>query len=315
MRILVTGGAGFIGSHLTDHYVAAGHEVLIIDNLATGRLENINPAARFENLDLREFDKVDQIIAQFQPKLINHHAAQIDVRKSVADPIFDTRVNVLCSVNLLSSAAQHGVRGVLFASSGGTVYGETPTPAVETSPKAPISPYGAAKLSVESYMFCFASTRGLSTLCLRYGNVFGPRQDPRGEAGVISIFSGLLLDGKEAVIFGDGTAVRDYVMIEDIVRANALASDFVLSDPPPPTCMDDAAVNIGSGVSSSVNELYTVIASQCGVGTPARHVAPRDGELQESRLNAERARRVLGFRTEINLETGIERTIEWIRST
>ncbi|MFC2105908.1 NAD-dependent epimerase/dehydratase family protein [Candidatus Bipolaricaulota bacterium] len=312
MKILVTGGAGFIGSHIVDRYIAAGHDVLVLDNFSAGKLDNINGNAELERLDLCEFDRVDALLASYRPDLISHHAAQIDVRKSVADPVFDAQVNVLSSVNLLDAAARHGVRGIIFASSGGTVYGETPQPATETSAKAPVSPYGAAKHSVEGYLFSFSATGRLPGITLRYGNVYGPRQDPAGEAGVISIFAGSLLQGGRPTIFGDGTAVRDYIMVADVVRANELAIEHLLTRTNTPATVDDAAFNIGTGVSTSVNELYDLIVSCSGGEQSAEHVAPRAGELQESRLDITKAGKVLQFDPQILLREGIGETLAWI---
>lgn len=312
MRILVTGGAGFIGSHIVDRYVAAGHDVLVLDDLSTGKLANVDENARLERLDLCEFDRVDTLLGSYKPDLVNHHAAQIDVRKSVADPVFDARINVLASVSLLTAAARHGVRGIIFASSGGTVYGETPQPVPETAAKAPVSPYGAAKHSVEGYLFSFSATGRLPGIALRYGNVYGPRQDPGGEAGVISIFTGALLRGDRPTVFGTGTAVRDYIMVADVVRANELATEHLLTRDHPPTTADDAAFNIGTGVSTSVNELYDLIASCCGVDQRVEHVAPRTGELQESRLDIAKASDVLRFAPQVPLERGIDETVAWI---
>ena len=312
MKILVTGGAGFIGSHIVDQYIAAGQEVLVLDNLSTGKIANINDSAKLEELDLCEFSQVDALLASYRPDLICHHAAQIDVRKSVAAPVFDAQVNVLASVNLLDAAARHGTRGIIFASSGGTVYGETPQPATETSAKAPVSPYGAAKHSVEGYLFSFSATGRLPGITLRYGNVYGPRQDPAGEAGVISIFAGSLLRGDQPTIFGDGTALRDYIMVADVARANELAIEHLLTHMDTPATVDDAAFNIGSGVSTSVNDLYDVIVDRCGSVQSADHVAPRAGELQESRLDITKAAEVLRFNPQVLLREGIGDTISWI---
>jgi len=314
MRVLVTGGAGFIGSHLAERFLDSGHEVLVLDNLSTGCAENVPAGAAFENLDLREVEGVRSVVERFKPEIISHHAAQIDVRKSVADPLVDAEINVCGSVHLFSCAARCGVRALLFASSGGTVYGETPNPANETAPKAPISPYGSAKLSVESYLFTFAS-QGLPTLSLRYGNEYGPRQDSAGEKGVISIFSGALLARDAPVIYGDGEAVRDYVMVEDVVRANELAIEHLLAVPRRPGTLDDAAVNIGSGVSTSVNEVYRLIAEHLRSDRVPRRAAERPGELDQSRLDVTKARDLLGFVPATDLPEGIRRTVEWVRAS
>ena len=312
MRILVTGGAGFIGSHIVDAYIAAGHDVLILDDLSTGKVENVNVQARMECLDLQEFEQVDRLIAAYKPEIINHHAAQIDVRKSVADPLFDAQVNVLASVHLFQSAANNGVRGIIFPSSGGTVYGETTKAAAETYSKAPVSPYAAAKLSVEGYLFSYARTRQLPSITLRYGNVFGPRQDPMGEAGVISIFAGQMIDRSQPVIFGDGTDVRDYIMVDDVACANERAMGFLLEGYRPPETVDDAAFNIGSGASTSVSDLYHLIAGVLKSETKPVHQDARPGDLRESRLDVWKADDVLSFRPAVTLSHGIERTIQWL---
>jgi len=311
MRVLVTGGAGFIGSHLVDGFIADGHEVLVLDNLSSGRREQVNNRAELAVVDLLDFDATDATIASFRPDIVDHHAAQIDVRKSVADPAFDAQVNVLGSVNLLSSALRHGVRGVVFASSGGTVYGETPIPAREDDAKAPISPYGAAKHSVEGYLFSFAAA-GLPSVALRYGNVYGPRQDPRGEAGVISIFAGAMLHAETPTIFGSGNATRDYVMVSDVVAANRRAIEALLSGREAPS-VDDAAFNIGTGISTSVNDLYDLIARVSGFERPAIRGPERPGELQESQLNIGKARELLAFAPRISLSDGIDATVHWLR--
>jgi len=312
MRIAVTGGAGFIGSHLVDSYISAGHEVLVIDNLSTGKAQNLNPKALFSNADIRDAAAVDRAFAQFHPEIVNHHAAQIDIRRSVDDPAFDATVNVVGSIVLLQQAVRHGARGFIFASSGGAIYGETPEPAPETAVKAPISPYGAAKAAVEYYMFVYRRTFGLPAVALRYGNVYGPRQDPKGEAGVVSIFAGALLSGAAPTIFGTGEQVRDYVYVGDVVNANLRAIDYLLAAPPVPRTPDDQAFNIGSGVSTSVNELYRMLAGIVGFAGDPVYGDPRPGELMESRLDISRARTVLGFSPETDFEQGMRKVVDWL---
>ncbi|MFQ6117753.1 MAG: NAD-dependent epimerase/dehydratase family protein, partial [Candidatus Bipolaricaulia bacterium] len=219
MRILVTGGAGFIGSHLVDRYLAEGHEVVVVDDLSTGKKENLNPQAEFHEVDIRDRAALEPIFAQ-GIDLVNHHAAQIDVRRSVADPSFDASVNVLGTLNLLELSVKHDVKGFIFVSSGGVIYGDSPLerlPLPETARKRPESPYGAAKLSIEYYLLVYNRVHGLPYAVLRYGNVYGPRQDPGGEAGVISIFTGQMLRGERPQIFGDGEQTRDYIYIGDVV--------------------------------------------------------------------------------------------------
>jgi len=313
MRILVTGGAGFIGSHIVDGFVADGHDVLVLDDLSTGKREYVHEKAELAVIDLQDCSSVESLVASYRPMLVNHHAAQIDVRESVSNPVLDARINVLGSVNLLSAASRHGVRGVIFASSGGTVYGETPKPAKETHTKAPISPYAAAKHSVEGYLLSFSASR-LRAVSLRYGNVYGPRQDPRGEAGVISIFAGAMLQRDVPTIFGGGEAVRDYIMVPDVVTANRLAVDHVLASTGTPRTIDELAFNIGTGISTSVSDLYELIAEECGFHSSAIRGPGRAGELQQSRLDVSRARAELGFEAQVPLSEGVRETVAHIRS-
>ncbi len=313
MRIVVTGGAGFIGSHIVDAYIAAGHEVLVIDDLSSGHRENLNPKARFAKLDIRDPKPVGKVFSDFRPEIVNHHAAQIDIRRSVADPVFDASVNILGSINLMQEAVKHEVKGFIFASSGGAIYGETPRPAQETAAKAPISPYGAAKAAVENYLFTYKRTFGLNTVALRYGNVYGPRQDPGGEAGVVSIFTGAILSGKTPTIFGSGDQVRDYVYVGDVAHANLLAISYLGSSSPVPQTPDELAFNIGSGVSTSVNDLYMKLSAIIGDDRPAVHGDPRPGELMESRLDISRARAVLGFIPQVEFKQGLRKVVEWLK--
>ena len=313
MRIIVTGGAGFIGSHIVDSYIAHGHEVVVLDDLSSGHAENLNPHAKFMELDIRDEKQVTRVFSNFRPEIVNHHAAQIDIRRSVADPVFDASVNILGSLNLLQQAVKHEVKGFIFASSGGAIYGETPQPAPETAVKAPISPYGAAKAAVENYLFVFQKTFGLPTVALRYGNVYGPRQDPGGEAGVVSIFAGAILSGKTPTIFGSGEQVRDYVYVGDVAWANLLAIDYLLAGHPAPNTPDELAFNIGSGHSTSVNELYAELTAIIGYDRPAVHGDPRPGELMESRLDISRARAVLGFTPQVEFKQGLRKVVEWLQ--
>jgi len=313
MRIGVTGGAGFIGSHIVDSYISAGHEVLVLDDLSTGHKENLNPKAEFVKLDIRDPKEIGKVFSDFRPEIVNHHAAQIDIRRSVTDPVFDAEVNILGSINLLQQAVRHEVQGVIFASSGGAIYGETPRPAPESAVKAPISPYGAAKAAVENYLFTYKRTFGLETIALRYGNVYGPRQDPGGEAGVVSIFAGAILSGKTPTIFGSGDQVRDYVYVGDVASANLLAIDYLLSSPSIPQTPDELAFNIGSGVSTSVNDLYMKLSEIIGFPEEAIHGDPRPGELMESRLSIDRAQEVLGFFPKVPFEEGLRKVVEWLK--
>lgn len=311
MRIIVTGGAGFIGSHVVDAYVAAGHEVLVIDNLSTGSAQNVNPAARLEQIDIRDTQRVGKVFESFRPQILNHHAAQIDIRRSVADPLFDAEVNVLGSVNLMQQAVQSHVEGFIFASSGGAIYGETPHPAAEIAAKAPISPYGAAKAAVENYLFSYRKTFGLKSVILRYANVYGPRQDPAGEAGVVSIFTSALIAGRGVTIFGNGEQVRDYIFVKDVAHANLLALNHVQSDVHDTHNPDEMAFNIASGRATSVNALYDEMAKIIPVKIDAVHADARPGELMESKLDITRARDGLGFLPQVKLPDGLLQTIAW----
>jgi UDP-glucose 4-epimerase len=301
VRVLVTGGAGFIGSTLVDALVASGNEVSVVDDLSRGRRENLNAEAAFHQLDIVD-ERLTDLVASIAPEVVFHEAAQIDVRRSVAEPLLDTRINVLGTVNVLDACARADVRRVVFASSGGTLYGDAdilPTP--ETYPCTPASGYGAAKLAAETYGSVFQQVHGLEFVALRYGNVFGPRQDPHGEAGVVAIFAQRLLGGGEAVINGDGTQTRDYVYVDDVVDANMRAAHGQAL----------GAFNIGTGRQCDVNELYTHIARAAGVDREARHGEAKRGEQRTSCLDASRAAELLGWTPHTALEEGISRTVRW----
>jgi len=315
MNILVTGGAGFIGSHLVDRYIADGHDVLVVDDLSTGSRDNVDGRATLEVADIRDADRIRAVVRSFRPELINHLAAQIDVRHSVADPIADAETNILGTLALLRAAVDANVRAVLFASSGGSIYGESPQPAAEDSPKAPSSPYAAAKLAIEAYLLAFAFSYGLPSTALRYGNVYGPRQRPDGEAGVISIFGDLMLRGKAPTVFGDGHQLRDYVFVEDVVGANVLAAGRLLEEPDLDGPLDRRAINIASGRSTSVCDLAKLLASATGYPGPIEHAPARAGELTASRLDITRARRTLGFAPRVDLAAGIKRTVTWLKGS
>ncbi len=314
LRIIVTGGAGFVGSHVVDTYIGAGHDVLVLDDLSTGKIANLNTKASFEQVDIRDPDKISSLFKRFSPQIVNHHAAQIDIRRSIAAPIFDTEVNVLGTVNLLHQSVNRNVKGFIFASSGGAIYGETPTPAAEGNPKAPISPYGAAKAAIEYYLFAYMHTFKLETLALRYGNVYGPRQDPRGEAGVISIFAEKLLANEVPTIFGTGKQVRDYIFVKEVARANLLATDCLLSGLPMSLTPDELALNIATGHSLSVNDLFTHLAKITVFSKDPFYAKARPGELMESRLNVTRAKRKLGFTAETSFARGLTQVLAWLRN-
>jgi UDP-glucose 4-epimerase len=301
VRALVTGGAGFIGSTLVDALLADGAEVAVVDDLSRGRREQVAPGAAFHQMDIVD-DGLGALVASLAPEVIFHEAAQIDVRRSVAEPMLDTRINVLGTVNVLESAVRAGVRRVVFASSGGAVYGDAdviPTP--ESHPCAPASAYGAAKLAGETYGRVFARLYGLQFVALRYANVYGPRQDPHGEAGVVAIFAQRLLDGRDTVINGDGTQTRDYVSVDDVVQANLLAAGAA-----PP-----GAYNIGTGRECSVTEIQALIARAAGVEREALYGAAQPGEQRRSCVDVSRAAELLGWRPRVSLADGISRTVAW----
>ena len=313
MRVLVTGGAGFIGSHIVDACVVSGHEVLVADDLSSGREGNIHPKARFERVDIRNAHRVEELIREFRPEFVNHHAAQVDVRRSADDPIYDAEANVLGTINLIRSAGQAGAKGFVFASSGGAMYGECLQPATETASKTPLSPYGVAKITAEMYLFVLSRLPGVRSVSLRYANVYGPRQSPGGEAGVVSIFANRMLDGKEPTIFGDGEQIRDYVYVEDIARVNLTMMEEVLLRLPEPASVNEAAINIASGESVSVNSLYASLAKLCAFANAPRYANARPEEVIESRMDTRKAGDVLGFKPAFSLEEGLLETVEWFR--
>jgi UDP-glucose 4-epimerase len=303
MKILITGGAGFIASHIADAYVAAGHDVLVLDDLSSGTRANVNPKVRFIQMDVQD-PAVADLFAEERPEVLNHHAAQMDVRRSVADPMFDARVNLLGLLNLMEAGRRNGLRRVIFASTGGAIYGEQEAfPAPETHALNPLSPYGVAKLASERYLYFYSAVYGIPYLACRYGNVYGPRQNPHGEAGVIAIFAEKLLRGEQPIINGDGLQTRDYVYVGDLVRANlaALASDFC------------GALNFGTGIESDVNTLYEHLARLCESTAPPQHGPAKPGEQRRSVIDAGAARRVLEWQPKVSLAEGLRQTVEWFR--
>lgn len=304
MRILVTGGAGFIASHVVDGYVERGHDVTVVDDLSSGLRENVNPGAKLIVADLREKDTIDSLRRRGFD-LVNHHAAQIDVRVSVADPAADAELNIVATLRLFQAMVDDGVKKIVFASSGGAAYGEPAyAPQDEQHPVHPLSPYGCAKLAIDQYLGFFRSVHGVKAVSLRYGNVYGPRQRKDGEAGVIAIFAGAILDGQEARINGSGEQTRDYVFVEDVVRANMAASELDL----------DGIYNVGTGVETSVNTLYAALTSALGVDAPARHGPAKAGEQKRSVLDGRRLRAEASLPEPVVLEEGLRRTVEWLRS-
>jgi UDP-glucose 4-epimerase len=306
VRILVTGGAGFIGSHVVDGFVADGHEVAVFDNLSSGRREFVNPQARFVEGDLTDPAAVEACVASFRPEVVDHHAAQIDVRKSVQDPVHDARTNVLGTLSLLQSATRHGVRKFVYASTGGAIYGEARyLPADEDHPINPEAPYGASKHAVEHYLYLWRLLFGLDYTVLRYPNVYGPRQNPHGEAGVNAIFIGLMLAGKRPHIFGTGEQVRDYLYVGDVVAGNRLALERGSGE----------VLNLGTGAGTSVSDLVRLLNGILGTQLDPIHEAPRPGEIQRITLDARRAGRSLGWAPSVAIEDGLRCTVEWHRAT
>jgi UDP-glucose 4-epimerase len=304
MRTLVTGGAGFIGSHVVDALVERGDEVTVLDDVSTGRRDNLEQAlangAELVDGDIRDAGAVAELCDRARPEAIFHLAAQIDVRRSVADPALDARVNVEGTVNVLRAAHASGVPRVVNTSSGGAIYGEAQTiPAPEDHPVAPEAPYGLSKFCAENYCELFSRLHGLSTVSLRYGNVYGPRQDPLGEAGVIAIFCGKLLAGERPTIFGDGRQTRDYVYVGDVVAANLLAAESDAGGP----------FNVGVGVEVSVLDLVEGLRSHAADGFDPEHAPNRPGEVQRIALDCSRAREELGWEAGVRLEDGLERTL------
>ena len=307
--VLVTGGAGFSGSHVADAYLAAGYDVTVVDNLSSGRRENVPARARFVHADIGS-PEARELLATGGFAVLNHHAAQMDVRVSVADPAFDARTNLLGLLNLLEGARAGGVTRVVFASSGGVVYDDRGTlPHGETSRKLPLSPYGVSKLGSEYYLAAYARLYGLATVALRYANVYGPRQNPHGEAGVVAIFGKRLTTGDPLVIYGDGGQTRDYVYVGDVAQANLAATT---GEPPVVDCLDDAAFNIGTGSETSVNELARLLIAGAGRKVPVRHEPARVGELARSALDCAKAGKVWGWRPAVALANGLQRTYDWI---
>lgn len=308
MKILITGGAGFIGSHCADRYLAEGHEVVLLDNLSTGSRENVPQGARLVVGDCRDRDAVTELFAAEKFDLVNHHAAQLDVRVSVADPVFDADQNIIGSLVLLDAAVKTGVGGFIFASSGGTVYGDQQVfPADESHPTEPISPYGVSKLSVEKYMGYFAHQHGLKTVVLRYTNIYGPRQNAHGEAGVVAIFCRKMLKGENPVINGSGEQTRDYVYVEDVADANFRAIGY-LDDHP------RGVFNICTNTEATVNDLFRILNEKAGGTYEEIHGPAKPGEQFRSVCAWDHAQAELGWRPTVSLEEGLGRTMEFFES-
>ena len=302
MNILVTGGAGFIGSHIVDAFIGAGHTVFVVDNLSTGRTENLNPDTRFIECDLRDRDALMQVFTENRIDLVSHHAAQTDVRRSVADPANDASVNILGLINLLECAVTNNVARIVFASTGGAIYGEQDYfPADEKHPTRPISPYGVSKLSSEAYLFYYSAVYGIDVVVLRYANVYGPRQNPHGEAGVAAIFANNMLSNVQSRINGDGKQTRDYVYVGDVVAANVA----VIDQP------GFQVFNVGTGRETDVNTMFNLIREYSGSHLDPVHAPAKSGEQMRSVLNAGRLGRHFGWSPRVRLEDGLEQTVAW----
>ena len=297
--VLVTGGAGFIGSHLVDAYVEKGWRVVVVDNLSTGDVRNVNAKAQLHAIDVHD---AAPLVAKWKPDVVSHHAAQIDVRKSVADPAEDASINVLGTINALEAARRCGAKRFVFASSGGAVYGEQEQfPCSESHPRRPASPYGTSKLCGEEYLLLWSRLHGLSTLALRYANVYGPGQDPLGEAGVVAIFCGKLLKGETATINGDGLQTRDYVYVEDVAMANVLGLEGQVS----------GALNVGTGRETNVVEIARGLSQALGLSQPPKHGPAAPGEQRRSVVDPSAIGKALGWHPTVQLADGLARTARW----
>ncbi len=304
-KVLVTGGAGFIGSHIVDLYLKHGHDVAVVDNLSTGRRDNLDPRARLYQVDLLDA-RLAEVLDRERPQVVNHHAAQISIKVSMQDPARDAQTNILGSLRLLECCHRYGARKVIFASSGGAIYGEpTRLPCDEEHPTRPLSPYGIAKMTFEHYLQVLASAYGMDYTVLRYGNVYGPRQDPQGEAGVVAIFTGRMLKGEPVTINGDGEQTRDYVYVGDLARANLLALEKGAGQ----------AYNLASGVPTSVNQISGHLARLTGYTLAPEHGVPLSGEVRHIYLAIDKARQGLGWQPLVGLEEGLARTVAHFRES
>jgi len=304
VKILVTGGAGFIGSHVADAFVGEGHDVVIVDDLSTGRRQNLNPKARFYEMDIRD-PKLDEVFAQEKPDVVDHHAAQMSVRISVQDPLRDADINIRGSLNILENCVKHQVKKVIYISSGGAAYGEPVyLPCDEKHPVNPLCQYGVTKHTMEHYLYLYNQIYGLDYTVLRYPNVYGPRQDPLGEAGVVAIFTLQMLKGEQAIVNGTGEQVRDYVYVADVVSANLIALGNGSGN----------IYNLGLGVGISVNEIFDRLKAITAYQRERAHGPAKAGETFKIYLDATKARKELGWAAAVPLQEGLERTVEYFRT-
>ncbi|HLG21304.1 MAG TPA: NAD-dependent epimerase/dehydratase family protein [Candidatus Manganitrophaceae bacterium] len=303
MKVLVTGGAGFIGSHLVDRLIQEGHQVVVVDNLSTGKRKNINKGAIFYKMDILS-GRLAKVFQKEKPEIVSHHAAQMDVRRSVADPIFDAQTNIIGLLNLLELAVKNGTRRILFASSGGAVYGEQEIfPAPESHPTRPLSPYGISKLSSEQYLYYYHKVCGLDYTALRYSNVYGPRQDPFGEAGVVAIFTQRMLKEEQPIINGNGMQTRDYIFVEDVVEANMAAIHRAIGGP----------FNVGTGKETSVNQLFRYLLDITGAQVKEIHGPEKKGEQARSSLDCQKNHKELDWEPRVSLQEGLMKTVDYFR--
>lgn len=303
-RVIVTGGAGFIGSHIVDALIEAGYEVAVIDNLSTGKRENLNPKAAFYEVDICDAEALERVFAEVKPAAVSHQAAMADVRGSLEAPDAYAMVNVVGTLRLLKAAHRHGVRKIVMASTGGAIYGEgAPLPATEDTVAHPLDPYGVSKLSGEHYLYAFRRNFGLDYCALRYGNIYGPRQNPFGEAGVVAIFCGRMLRGQPVTIYGDGRQLRDFTYVGDVTDANLRALRA-----------GSGVYNIGTGVGADVNTIFEHLARLTGYTLPAQYGPARAGEVRANTLDATRARQELGWQPGVSLADGLALTVAHMRA-
>ncbi len=304
MNVLVTGGAGFIGSNVVDAFINEGHNVVIVDNFSSGKDENVNPKAKVYRMDIQDA-AVENIFRDEKIEVMCHHAAQMDVRRSVADPKFDASVNVLGFLNLMEAGRKHGLKKVTFSSTGGAIYGEQDYfPADEQHPNRPLSPYGITKLTTEKYLFFYKEIYGIDHVILRYANIYGPRQNPHGDAGVVAIFTLKMLKGEQPVINGDGKQTRDYVFVGDVVKANVLALNYKGSN----------IFNIGTEIETDVNQLFHHIKNLTGSKAEENHAPAKAGEQMRSVITSKKISEALGWKPTVTIEDGLKRTVEFFKA-